>query len=60
MLLPFFFFWYVNLKDSVYIMPTKLLKDKNLFDIVKHVLIALEEIGFRLISLKVDNNAINK
>ena len=36
-------------KDVVHVMPTKCLKAENLFDIIKHVIIGLKVIGFRLI-----------
>ena len=44
----------------MHIMPTKYPRAENLFNIVKYVIIALEEISFRLISLIADNNEINK
>ena len=47
-------------KDVVYVMPTKCLKTENIFDIVKYVIMSLEEIGFRVISVIIDNNTINK
>lgn len=33
-------------KDVAHIIPTKCLKAENLFDIVKHAIISLEEIDF--------------
>ena len=47
-------------KDVVHVMPTKCLKTENLFDIVKHMIIGLKEIGFQVLSIITDNNAINK
>ena len=47
-------------KDVVHVMPTKWLKTENLFDIVKHMIIGLEEIGFPVLTIITDNNAINK
>ena len=42
-------------------MPTKCLKVDNLFDIVKCIIIGLEEkIGFQELSIITDDNAINK
>ena len=41
-------------------MSSKYLKAKNFLDIIKHIIIALEEIGFRAISLIVGNNVTNK
>ncbi len=41
-------------------MPTKCLKVENLFDIVKRIIIGLEEIGFQVLSIITNNNAINK
>ena len=46
-------------KDVVHVMPTKCLKAESLFDIIKHI-IGLEEIGFQVLSIIIDNNAINK
>ena len=47
-------------KDVVYVMPTKCLKADNSFDIVKHIINGLEEIGFQVSLIITDNNAINK
>ena len=47
-------------KDVVHLMPTKCLQAENLFDIVKHIMIGLEEIGSQVLSVIIDNNAINK
>ena len=44
----------------MYVMPTKFLKAANLFDIVKRIIIGLEEIGFQVSSIITDNNAVNK
>ena len=38
-------------KDAVNVMPTKCLRTENLFDIVKCIIIGLEEIGFQLLSI---------
>ena len=46
-------------KDIVHVMPTKCLKTENLFDIVKRIIIGLEELGFQLLSIITDN-ALNK
>ena len=47
-------------KDVVHIMPTNYLHTENLFDIVKCMIIGLEEISFQVLSVITDNNAINK
>ena len=47
-------------KDVVHVMPTRRLKAENLFDIIRRLIIGLEEIGFRVLSVITDNNAINK
>ena len=44
----------------VHVMPPTCLKAENLFDIVKPIIIYLEEICFRLLSIITDNNPINK
>ena len=41
-------------------MPTKCLKAESLFDIIKCIIIGLEEISFQVLSIITDNNAINK
>ena len=41
-------------------MPSKCLKAENLFDIVKRIIIGLEEIGFQVLSIITDDKAINK
>ena len=46
--------------NDVYVMPTKCLKAENLFDIVKRLIICLQEIDFQVLSIMTDNNAINK
>ena len=51
---------FAQYKDVVHIMPTKYLKAENLFDIVKRIIIGLEEKGFQVLSIITDNNAINK
>ena len=38
----------VLLKDVIHIMPTKCLKAVNLFNIIKRLIIGLEEIGFKV------------
>ena len=47
-------------KDVVQVMPTKCLKAGSLFNIIKRIIIGLEEIGFQVLSIITDNNAINK
>ena len=47
-------------KDVVHIIPTKLIKAETLYYLLKRVVIGLEEIGFRVICVVTDNNAINK
>ena len=47
-------------KDVVHVMPTKCLKPENLFDIIKHIIIGLEETDFQVLSSIKDDNAINK
>ena len=47
-------------KDVVHVMPNKCLKAKSFFDIIKRIRIGLEEIGFQVLSIITDNNAINK
>ena len=49
-----------NYKDVIHIMPTKCLKAGNLFNIIKRLIIGLEEIGFKVLCVIMDNNAINK
>ena len=41
----------------MHVMPTKYLKAENLFDIVEHIIINIEEINFQVLSIT-DNNAI--
>ena len=48
---------FTQYKD-VHVMPTKCLKAENLFDKVKHI--DLEGVGFQVLSIITDNNAINK
>ena len=52
-------FYHVDCMNIVYVMATILLKAKNLNEIIKFVITALKEIGFRVISLITDNNMIN-
>ena len=47
-------------KDIVHVMPTKCLQSEYLFDITKCIIISLVEIGFQVLSIITDNNAINK
>ena len=47
-------------KDIGYVISTKYLKAENLFDIVEHIIIGLEEIGFQVSSIITDNNTIDK
>ena len=46
-------------KDVEHVMPTKRLKAENLFDIIKRI-IGLVEIGFQVLFIITDDNAINK
>ena len=43
-----------NYKDVIHIMPTKCLKAENLFNIIRSL------IGFKVLCVIMDNNAINK
>ena len=52
-------FYHVDCMNIVYVMATILLKAKNLYEIIKLVITALKEIGFRVKSLITDNNMIN-
>lgn len=47
-------------KEVVHIIPTKLIKAETLHSLLKQVIIGLEEIGFKVICVVTDNNAINK
>lgn len=47
-------------KDVAHIMPTKSMTAENLYSFIKKILIGLEDIGFRVICVLTDNNAINK
>ena len=47
-------------KDVVHILPVKTLKAEILFTFIKDIVIGLEKIGFRVISVVTDNNSINK
>ena len=49
-----------NYKDVIHIMPTKCFKAENLLNIIKRLIIGLEEIGFKVLCAIMDNNAINK
>lgn len=49
-----------KLKDVVHIMPTKCMKAEGLFDVLKRIIIGLEEIGFKIICIVTDNNGINR
>ena len=46
-------------KDVVHVMSTKCLKVENLFDIVKHTIIGLEEIDFQVLSIITNTKAIS-
>lgn len=46
-------------KDVAYIMPVQKINAENLFNVIKKVIIGLEEIGFKVICVSSDNNAIN-
>ena len=45
-------------KDIIYVMPTKYFQAENLFNIVKRIIIGLEEIDFQVLSIITDNNLI--
>ena len=47
-------------KNVVRIMPTKCLKAECLFDIIRCIIIGLEEVGFQALSIIADYNTINK
>ena len=47
-------------KDVVHVMSTKCLKVENLFDLIKHIIISLEENGFQEISTITENAIIKK
>lgn len=47
-------------KDVVHVMPAKCLKAENLFDIVKRLIVGLEEIGFKVLAVVTDNDTRNK
>ena len=51
---------FLQYKDVVHVMQTKCLKAESLFDIIKRIIIGLEELGFQELSVITDNNAINK
>ncbi|XP_064120877.1 uncharacterized protein LOC135225533 [Macrobrachium nipponense] len=47
-------------KDVVHILPAKSMTAGNLFTFIKQIIIGLENIGFRVICVLTDNNAINQ
>lgn len=47
-------------KDVVHILPVSKLTAENLFDFLKNIVIGLEKIGFMVICIVSDNNAINR
>ena len=47
-------------KDGIHIISTHCFKAENLFDRVKFIIIGLNEIGFRVLSITTVNNTINK
>lgn len=47
-------------KDVVHILPARTMKAEALFRFIKNVITGLEQIGFRVICVVTDNNAINK
>lgn len=49
-----------NFKDVVHILTVRTLKAEILFTFIKDIVIGLEKIGFRVISVVTDNNSINK
>lgn len=46
-------------RDVVHIIPTKIMKAETLYNIMKSIIVGLEKIGFNVISIVTDNNAIN-
>ena len=46
-------------KDVVHIIPTKCMKAETLHSIIKKVILGLEKIGFTILCIITDNNAIN-
>ena len=55
----FMFDIFLQYKDVVHFMPSKCLQAENLIDIVKRDMISLEEIGFQILLIITDNNAID-
>ena len=47
-------------KDIVHVILTKCLQAENLYNIMKWIIIGLEEIGFQVLSIIINNNSINK
>ena len=47
-------------KDVVPILPAKSMKSESLFNFIKKVITGLHEIGFNVICVLTDNNAINR
>ena len=49
-----------NYKDVVHVLPARKIDAQLLFEIIKKTINSLEKIGFRVISVITDNNAINR
>lgn len=47
-------------KEVVHIIPAKSMKAEALFSFLMKILLGLEEVGFKVICMVTDNNAINK
>lgn len=47
-------------KDVVHILPVSKINAGDLFNVVKSVVVGLENVGFRVISIITDNNSINR
>ena len=50
---------FLSLKDVVYIIPSTKMKSEVLYRLILKTITGLETIGFRVISVSTDNNAIN-
>lgn len=49
-----------NYKDVVHILPVHTISGENLHKIIKNVIEGLEKIGFEVLAIVTDNNALNK
>ena len=47
-------------KDAVHVLPSCKMSASVLFDLIKRIVLGLENIGFRIICVLSDNNAINR